>query len=60
MAQYDGGKLTDIVINSSDIRVRALKLVVPKGSIGSAQQAAIEAARIRAKALGVDFILNEF
>ena len=60
MAKYDGGKLADIVISSSDIRGRSLNLVVPKGSMTAAQRAVIEAAGARAKALGVDFIISEF
>ncbi len=60
MALYEGGELGDIVIAPSDISGRALSLAIPKGSVTAAQQAAIEAARARAQAFGVELVITPF
>jgi hypothetical protein len=59
MALYDGSALGVTEIEASDIG-RALSLAIPKGSMTVAQRAAIEAARVRAQAFGVDLIITEF
>jgi hypothetical protein len=48
LAEYEGGVLSGIPVESSDIVGRALNLVVPKGSMTATQARAIEAARARA------------
>jgi hypothetical protein len=48
------------VVDSSAINSRALSLAIPKGSVTTAQRAAIEAARARAQAFDVNFIVTEF
>ncbi len=48
LSRFDGAKLNDIEVKSSDIEARVLRLVIPKGSGISEQEAAISAARIRA------------
>lgn len=60
MALYDGGQLGAVVIKSADISGRALSLAIPKGSMTAAQQAAIEAARVRAQAFGVYLTITSF
>jgi hypothetical protein len=50
----------DIAIGSSEISSRVLSLAIPKGSMTAAQRAAIEAARTRAQALGVDLTITPF
>jgi hypothetical protein len=60
VATYDGGKLGFTVIDSSAISSRALSLAIPKGSVTTVQRAAIEAARARAQAFDVNFIVTEF
>ena len=50
----------DIAISSSKISGRALSLAVPKESMTAAQRAAIEAARVRAQAFGVDLTITAF
>ena len=47
-------------VDPSAITGRALNLIIPKGSMTAAQKPAIEAARTRAKALGIDLIVTEF
>jgi filamentous hemagglutinin len=47
-------------IDDSAITGRALSLIIPKGSMTSVQKSAIEAARARAKSLGIDVIITEF
>jgi hypothetical protein len=60
LALYEGSKMGDITISSSEISGRALSLAVPKGSMTAAQRAAIEAARVRAQAFGVDLTITTF
>ena len=54
VATYDGGKLGLTKIKSAAIKGRTLSLAVPKGSMTAIQRDAIEAARVRAQAFGVD------
>lgn len=60
VATYDGGRLGVTVVNSSAISSRALSMAIPKGSMTTVQRAAFEAARVRAQAFDVDFIITEF
>jgi hypothetical protein len=60
VATYEGGKIETLEINGSDITGRVLSIAVPKGSMTAVQQAAIEAARVRAKAFGVDLVVTAF
>jgi hypothetical protein len=57
---YDGGELGIWEIKSSAIGGRVLNLAIPKGSMTAAQKAAIEAAKARANAFGVDLVVTEF
>jgi hypothetical protein len=50
----------DTIIKAEDIRSRTLSIAIPKGSITSAQQVAIEAAKMRAERLGVIWIVTPF
>ena len=56
---YDGGKL-ELLNISPVITGRVLSLAIPKGSLTAAQRAAIEAARARANAFGVDLTVTAF
>jgi hypothetical protein len=60
VAAFNGAKWGADEVESSAITGRALNLAVPKGSITATQQAAIDAARVRAKSLGVDLIVTPF
>jgi hypothetical protein len=60
LALYEGSKMGDIAVSPSEISGRALSLAVPKGSMTAAQRAAIEAARVRAQAFGVDLTITAF
>lgn len=63
LAEYEGGVLSGIPVDSSDIVGRALNLVVPKGSMTATQARAIEAARARAintNNYPVDLIITPF
>ncbi len=57
---FDGAKWNGVEVESSEISGRVLDLVVPKGSITVGQRAAIDAAKARAKAFGVDLIVTPF
>jgi hypothetical protein len=57
---FDGAKWNGVEVESSAISGRVLDLVVPKGSITAGQRAAIDAAKARAKAFGVDLIVTPF
>jgi hypothetical protein len=48
LGDYEGGEMSDTIVELSDITDRVLNLVVPKGSMTATQLAAIEAARVRA------------
>ncbi|HTV29237.1 MAG TPA: hypothetical protein VMF32_15755 [Xanthobacteraceae bacterium] len=60
IATYDGSVLGAIQILPANISGRALSLAIPKGSMTAVQRAAIDAARIRAQAFGVNLIITEF
>ena len=60
IALYEGGKMGTIEIESSAITDRVLSLATPKGSMTATQRVAIEAARSRAQALGVELRVTEF
>ncbi len=60
VALYEGDEAGVIAIRPSAISRRVLSLAVPKGSMTAAQQAAIEAARLRAQAFDVDLIVTPF
>jgi len=57
---FDGDEMGGIVIRPSDISSRVLSLAVPKGSMTTIQRAAIEAARLRARAFEVDLVITPF
>jgi hypothetical protein len=48
LGDYEGGEMSDISVELSNITDRVLNLVVPKGSMTAIQRGAIEAARARA------------
>jgi hypothetical protein len=60
VATYDGSVLGSIQILPGDISGRALSLAIPKGGMTAAQQAVIQAARLRAQAFGVNLTITEF
>ena len=57
---FDGGKLGAWRVKSEAITGRVLSLAIPKGSRTAAQRAAIEAAKLRAKAFDVELKVTEF
>jgi hypothetical protein len=57
---FDGAKWNGVEVESSAISGRVLDLVIPKGSITAGQRAAIDTAKARAKAFGVDLIVTPF
>ena len=60
VATYEGGKMGALEINGSDITGRVLSIAIPKGSMTAVQRAAIDAARTRARGLGVEVKVTEF
>ena len=48
LGDYEGGEMSDVSVELSNITDRVLNLVVPKGSMTATQRGAIEAARERA------------
>jgi hypothetical protein len=60
LALFHGASLGIWRIESTAIEGRVLSVVVPKGSMTTAQKAAIEAARLRAQAFGIDLIITPF
>lgn len=60
LALYDGGKMGSLEIDSSAINGRTLSLAIPKGSMTEIQRAAIDAAKARAQAFYIDFIITPF
>jgi hypothetical protein len=60
IALYEGGKMGTLEIESSAITDRVLSLAIPKGSMTAAERIAIEAARSRAQALGIELRVTEF
>jgi hypothetical protein len=59
-ALFDGASLGIWRMESTAIEGRVLSVVVPKGSMTTAQKAVIEAARLRAQAFGIDLIITPF
>jgi hypothetical protein len=57
---FEGASLDVWEIDSSAIQSRVLNLVIPKGSMTAAQRTAIEAARVRARAFGVNLLITPF
>lgn len=60
LALFEGSELGSTAISSSAISGRTLSLAIPKGIMTPAQRAAIESAKIRAQAFGVDLLVTEF
>lgn len=60
MAAYEGTAGSTFEIAPESITGRALSLAIPKGSITAVQRAAIDAARLRARAFDVDLVVTEF
>jgi hypothetical protein len=60
LASYEGGTMGVREISPSAITDRVLKVAIPKGSVTSAQQEAIQAAQTRAQAFDVDLIFIPF
>lgn len=60
VAGFAGAQWGDDEVEFSAIKGRAVSLAVPKGSMTELQRAAIEAARRRGAALGVDLIVTAF
>jgi hypothetical protein len=60
IATYNGGKLGFTVIKSEAIAGRILSLAIPRGTMTTAQRAAIESAKARARAFDVDLVITEF
>jgi hypothetical protein len=48
LGDYEGGEMSDTIVELSNITNRVLNLVIPKGSMTAIQRAAIEAVRARA------------
>lgn len=60
LASYTGSQMGYIKIESAEIAGRELSIAIPKGSMTTVQREAIEAARIRARSLGIDLKVTEF
>jgi hypothetical protein len=60
LANYVGSEMGDIKITSEAILGRELSIAIPKGSMTAVQRDAIEAARIRARSLGINLKITEF
>jgi hypothetical protein len=62
LSEFDGAKFAGQTVDSDEITGRVLQLVVPKGSIGDAQRAIIDAAQARARRLGynIDVVITEY
>jgi Iap family predicted aminopeptidase len=60
LASFEGDTMGDIVIENSDISGRVLDIAVPRGSMTAAQKAAIDAASLRAQAVGIKLVITEF
>lgn len=59
VADFTGSDDPRKFIEPDEIAGRALKLIVPRGSMSLEQRAAMEAAKARARDLGVDVIVDE-
>jgi hypothetical protein len=60
LSLYDGIETDTLIIGPTDIQGRVLSLAIPKGSITTVQQRALDAASFRAKAFGVEIRVTEF
>ena len=60
LAEFDGMEWGNRTISAQDIKGRALRLVIPRGSATTAQQEAIDATIKRAHNRGVDVIVTPF
>jgi hypothetical protein len=60
LASYAGTNWGGDQVDPSAITGRAMRLIVPKGSIRTVQRSALEAAHKRAKSLAIDLIVTEF
>jgi len=60
LALYEGGELGVWKVDPSAISGRVLRVAIPKGSVTSAQQGAIEAAQTRAQAFDIELIFSPF
>jgi hypothetical protein len=60
VAGFNGATLGTVEIKASQITARQLQLAVPSGSASAAQQAAINAATVRAQGLGVNLTVTPF
>jgi hypothetical protein len=60
LTTYPGGRMGTMDIAASAIESRVLSIAIPKGSITPVQRAAIDAARVRARGLGIELIATEF
>jgi hypothetical protein len=58
--QINGSQLGVARVNEAAILGRELSIAIPKGSKTAVQQAAMDAARLRAKAFDVDLKFTEF
>jgi hypothetical protein len=59
LARFDGGQLGYVRIDGAAVVGRELSVTIPGGSTTAVQRAALEAARLRAKALDIDLIITE-
>jgi hypothetical protein len=60
LANYEGSEMGDIKVAAEAITGRELSIAIPKGSMTAVQREAIEAARTRARSLGIDLKITEF
>jgi hypothetical protein len=60
LANYEDHTLAGITVRAKDITSRILSIVIPKGSMTSAQRAAFDAASSRAEKLGIKITITEF
>jgi hypothetical protein len=60
LAEYAGGELGGFRVRAEDITSRTLSIAIPKGSMTSFQRRVIEAARVRARGLGIDLVVTPF
>jgi len=58
VAGFNGETWANVEISASQITARQLQLAIPSGGISAAQQAAINAAVLRARSMGVNFIVT--
>jgi filamentous hemagglutinin len=60
LALFDGGRLGYTQIDGTAIVGRELAIAIPNGSTTAVQGAAMDAARLRAKAFNIDLKFTEF